>query len=57
MGDNFETRFGLDAGDPGDANRDDDGDGLTNLEEFEARRNPNVDERNVLPIFDWLIND
>ena len=34
MGDNFETRFGLDPGSSGDANADGDGDGLSNLEEF-----------------------
>ena len=55
MGDNFESRFGLNPNDPGDAGLDNDGDGLTNLEEFQARRNPIVDEEKILRIFDNLL--
>ena len=55
MGDNFETRFGLDPGDPGDAGLDNDGDTLSNLEEFQSDRNPTVDERELLRIFDILL--
>lgn len=44
MGDNFEVRFGLDKNDPADAALDNDHDGSTNLEEFQQRRNPLVNE-------------
>ena len=40
MADAWETFFGLDPDDPGDAGADPDGDGLTNAQEYAARRHP-----------------
>lgn len=40
MTDTYEDRYNLNPGSPNDANRDPDGDGLTNLEEFNARTKP-----------------
>lgn len=40
MGDNFETGYRLGVGDARDAALDPDGDGFSNLEEFEARTDP-----------------
>jgi subtilisin-like proprotein convertase family protein len=40
MPDAWETFFGLNPNDPGDATADPDGDGLTNAQEFAARRHP-----------------
>jgi len=40
MSDGWEEEFGLDPDDPGDADEDPDGDGLSNLEEFLARTDP-----------------
>ena len=58
MGDNFESRFGLDPDDPGDADLDTDSDGKTNLEEFRAGTNPLVDEASTLPtIFQILFDE
>ncbi len=48
MGDNFERRFGLNPNDPDDAALDTDGDGASNLEEFERHRNPRVNEHTVI---------
>jgi hypothetical protein len=55
MGDNFEGAFGLDAGDPGDAALDNDGDGATNLEEFQAGTNPTVNEPAVITIINTIL--
>ncbi len=56
MGDRFEFRSLLNPFDPNDADLDRDADGLTNLEEFEAGRNPNVNEAAVLQIInDFLL--
>lgn len=41
MSDGWEVANGLDPRDPSDAARDPDGDGLTNLEEFQNNTNPN----------------
>ena len=41
MEDDFERRNGLNPADPADAARDNDGDGLTNLKEFQVGTNPN----------------
>lgn len=38
----WENRFGMDKKDPKDAQRDSDGDGLTNLEEFKYRTHPKI---------------
>ncbi len=40
MPDEWEDFFGLDRGDPADAGDDPDGDGLTNAQEYAARRHP-----------------
>src|SRR6185503_6401599 len=40
MEDDFERRNGLNPADPADAARDNDGDGLTNLKEFQVGTNP-----------------
>ena len=40
MADEWEKRFGLNPGDPSDAAKDKDGDGFTNLEEYEAKTDP-----------------
>ena len=54
MGDNFETKFGLNPADPADAALDADSDGLTNLEEFQRDRNPLFNEasavQSILPL-------
>ncbi len=55
MGDNYEGRFGLDASDPGDAALDNDGDGATNLEEFQAGTNPTVNEPAVITIINTIL--
>lgn len=55
MGDNFENTYGLDPSDPADAEQDPDGDGLTNLQEFVAGRNPILDERKVVPIISSVL--
>ncbi len=56
MTDRWETRFGLDPLDPGDAALDADADGLTNLEEFLATTHPdNADtDGDALSDFDEL---
>ncbi len=48
MGDKFEARFELNLNDPNDAALDADGDGASNLEEFERHRNPLVNEHAVI---------
>ena len=48
MPDAWETFFGLNPNDPGDASGDPDGDGLTNAQEFAARRHPVGRHRAVL---------
>ncbi len=45
MPDSFEISFNLDPLDPNDAQLDPDNDGLSNLEEFRANRNPNIAEK------------
>ena len=55
MNDEFENRFGLNPKDPGDAGLDNDRDGLTNLEEFQAGRNPIVNEATVLQIINSIL--
>jgi PKD repeat protein len=55
MGDAFESRFGLDPDDPNDADLDSDADGLTNLDEFQAGRNPNVNEAGALQIINGIL--
>jgi hypothetical protein len=42
MDDYWETANGLNPNNPSDANQDPDGDGLSNLEEFQQGRDPNV---------------
>lgn len=44
MGDEWEERYLLDPDDPGDAQEDPDGDGLTNLQEFQAQTNPRTED-------------
>ncbi len=48
MGDNYEARFEFNPNDPNDAALDADGDGASNLEEFERHRNPLVNEHAVI---------
>ena len=56
--DDFELQHGLDPLDPGDANVDNDGDGLSNLEEYLLGRNPVVNEANIIQILTTiLLND
>ena len=65
MDDSWESSFGLDPGSPLDAAVDSDGDGKTNLEEFNEGTNPLVDETAVsepefdedipLPIWAYLL--
>ncbi|MHA2428590.1 MAG: S8 family serine peptidase [Candidatus Hermodarchaeia archaeon] len=57
MGDNFENRFGLNPQDSSDAAIDSDLDGLTNLAEFEAGRNPGVNEGIVVPIINSILSE
>jgi hypothetical protein len=57
MGDNFEERFGLDANDPADAALDNDGDGKTNLEEFLAGTNPNLNKSAVITIINTILGN
>jgi hypothetical protein len=57
MGDVFENRFGLDPDVPDDADLDGDADGITNLEEFRARTNPNVNEAAVLQIINSILSE
>jgi hypothetical protein len=40
MPDWWETKYGLNLNDAGDANKDKDGDGFTNIEEFDAKTDP-----------------
>jgi hypothetical protein len=65
ISDDWEAQFGLDPNNPADALRDDDNDGLTNLQEFQLRTNPNLfdsdsdglsdgDEVNVYHTSPWL---
>ena len=53
MGDNFETTYGLNSANGSDASQDLDGDGLTNLAEFQGNSDPsNVnDPNNHLAVF------
>jgi alpha-tubulin suppressor-like RCC1 family protein len=55
MGDNFEREFGFAVDDPGDAALDPDGDGLSNLAEFNQRRNPLVNEGAILPAISVIL--
>jgi hypothetical protein len=55
MGDNFERRFGLKPNDPSDAPLDNDGDGASNVEEFERHRNPLVNEHAVIQIINKIL--
>jgi len=57
MDDEFENRFGLNPKDPDDAGLDNDRDGLTNLEEFQARTNPIVNEAAALQIINSILSD
>lgn len=43
MPDNYESLYGFDPNDPGDADEDADGDGFTNLEEYHAGTSPRDD--------------
>lgn len=54
MSDTFETTHGLDPMNSADAGEDADGDGRTNLEEFQAGGDPNVDD--VGPAFGGVEN-
>ena len=47
MPDWWEILHGLDPFDPADAGEDPDGDGVTNLEEFLAGTDPNVNESKI----------
>lgn len=55
MGDNFENTYGFNPLDGADAGQDPDGDGLTNLQEFQTGRNPFLDERKVVPIINTIL--
>ena len=57
IGDNFEIVFGLNPGNPADANQDRDADGATNLEEFQAGRDPNVNEAAILPAINIILGN
>lgn len=54
MPDSFEILYDLDPLDPFDAEQDQDNDGLSNLAEFKAGRNPNVAEKNGGGSFSYL---
>ena len=56
MGDNFENSFGLNPT-VDDASLDKDADGLTNLEEFQAGRNPAVNEGAVISIINTILSE
>ncbi|MDM8538125.1 hypothetical protein QUF70_15340, partial [Desulfobacterales bacterium HSG17] len=47
MPDDWENKYGLDMNDPADADKDSDGDGISNLEEFTANSDPSV---NLAPV-------
>ncbi len=52
--DDYEDQFAfLDKGDPGDAGLDEDGDNLTNLEEFEAGTRPDKEDTDDDTLDDW----
>lgn len=53
MPDNWETKYGLNPYDPGDADKDLDNDGFTNLEEFKAGTDP-ADPKSRPPLIDFL---
>ena len=57
MPDAFETANGLDPLDALDAALDNDRDGLTNLEEFQAGRNPIINEVAVLQVINSILFD
>ncbi len=57
MGDNFERRFGLNPNYPKDAAVDSDGDGASNLEEFQNGTNPLVNEGAVIQIINSILLD
>ena len=50
-----QDAFPLDASDSGDAALDNDRDGATNLEEFQAGANPNVNEPAVTTIINTIL--
>ena len=57
MGDNFEREHGLDPHDPRDASEDNDGDGMTNIEEFVRDTDPSLNEAAVLlPIITIILD-
>jgi len=55
IGDNYETTHGLNPQDAADASLDKDSDGLTNLEEFQLRRDASLDEAALLPIINSIL--
>jgi hypothetical protein len=57
MGDNFENQFGLNRNDPSDAALDNDGDGVSNLDEFRNQSNPLVNEGAVITIINTILLD
>ena len=57
IGDNYENANGLDLQDAGDANLDNDSDGLTNLEEFLADRNAAVNEEAVILLLNSSLDE
>jgi len=57
MPDAFETANGLDPLDASDAALDNDRDGLTNLGEFQAGRNPIINEVAVLQVINSILLD